>query len=113
MTAPAAPEYRLKQFGGKLRIAWRDVSGATDYNVYLGDTQASLGVEDGVNYTEVLANGWFVWWSPTIQSALTFVKVTALNAQAEESIGTVRSVWVNSDSDARGGERPPSLGPSY
>jgi hypothetical protein len=108
MAAPSAPDYRLKQFGGKLRIAWRDVSGATDYNVYLGDTQSTLGIEDAVNYTEAQSNGWFVWWSPTIASALTFVKVTALSALAEESTGTVRQVWVTSDCDAMTGTRPPN-----
>jgi hypothetical protein len=85
MTAPASPTISyVRQNGGKVRIAWREVPDATDYNIYLGPTTAPTGLEDSVNFTEEEPNGWFVWWSGP-EAAQVFIRITALNALAEES----------------------------
>jgi hypothetical protein len=84
MTAPAAPTIYVRQNGGMVRVAWREVDTATDYNVYLGPDSSPTGLEDSVNDAEGQANGWFVWYSGP-EAGGTFVRVTALNALAEES----------------------------
>lgn len=84
MSAPSAPTIRVRQFGGFLRVAWRVVENATDYNIYLGDTTAPTGLEDQLSDSDEGPSGWMVWYSP-IQIGKVFVRVTALNAQAEES----------------------------
>src|SRR5690348_1158906 len=84
MTAPAAPRIYVAQWGGMIRLRWAEVETATDYNVYMGDTTAPTGLEDSVADDEMEPDGWFVWWS-TEQAGPIFVRVTALNALAEES----------------------------
>lgn len=85
MTAPAAPVIRAANVDGyTLRVMWRPVDDATDYNIYLGDTLHPTGLEDSVADGEAEPNGWFIWFS-TVQTGQVFVRVTALNALAEES----------------------------
>lgn len=85
MTAPAAPVIRAWQTtGGLLRLSWEAVFGATSYNVYLGDAQNPTGLEDQVLENEASADGSFVWYSP-VQVGTVYVRITAVNALAEES----------------------------
>lgn len=85
MTAPSAPILNMKQYGGKVRLAWRPVDSAIDYNVYMGSATAPVGLEDSVNFSEAAANGWFIWWTTTPQAGGVFARITALNVGAEES----------------------------
>lgn len=99
MTAPAAPVIRSRQNAGFIRLAWREVPDATDYNIYMGDTPEPTGIEDQLSDTDVEDNGWFIWTS-TEQIGQVHVRVTALNAGAEESAySNERYHYMNSEQD--------------
>jgi hypothetical protein len=99
MTAPAAPVIYSRQNSGFVVLRWREVDGATDYNIYMGDTTAPTGIEDSVSDAEVEPNGWFIWTSVE-QIGQVHVRVTALNALAEESAySNERYHYMNSESD--------------
>jgi hypothetical protein len=74
----------MQNGGGNIRVAWKAVDDATDYNVYMGDAVNPAGIEDSVADSEAEADGSFVWWS-TEQAGFVYVRVTALNSLAEES----------------------------
>lgn len=84
MAAPSAPRIRVYNTGEEVRVAWRAVDDATDYNIYLDEVPNPAGVEDSVADDEVEEDGSFVWFSEP-QSGHVYVYVTALNALAEES----------------------------
>lgn len=85
MTAPASPTISyVRQNGGLVRIAWREVEDATDYNIYLGPDTEPVGLEDSVSDAEIEPGGWFLWWSgPEVGQV--YIRITALNSLAEES----------------------------
>lgn len=85
MAAPSAPRIRAHSTGGLIvRLAWAPVDDATSYNIYLGDTLDPIGLEDTVLDDDAEDNGSFIWFSDQYVGPL-FVRVTAVNAGAEES----------------------------
>lgn len=107
MTAPSAPIIGARQVGGMLRLCWREVDNATDYNVYMDSHTAPTRLEDSVNFSEVLSSGgWFVWYS-NYEVGQLFARVTALNALAQES-GYSNEVYrvINSDTDTNPMDSP-------
>src|ERR1044071_7575016 len=95
MTAPAAPVIRhVHHDGVKVHVRWQPVEGATDYKLYVGETNPPTGVEDDIADEELGDDGWFFAWSDP-QAGVVYVGVTALNALAEESaLSNVRQVNV-------------------
>lgn len=86
MAAPEAPVIKAIQTGGgQVRVTWYEVPDATDYNIYFGDTPNPTGIEDSVSDSEVEDNGLFRWFSDPVYAGHVYVRVTALNAMAEES----------------------------
>lgn len=100
MTAPAAPRISaVRQNGGFVRISWAEVQDATDYNIYLDSAPAPTGLEDSVSDAEGEGNGYFEWWSPE-QIGQVYIRITALNALAEESAYSNEVYrYMTSDSD--------------
>lgn len=99
MAAPDAPVIRAWQSGELIRLSWEAVPGATDYNIYLGPSQNPTGLEDTVADDEALADGSFEWWSGPVVG-LNYVRITALNALAEESAySNQKSTYIGGDAD--------------
>ena len=84
MTAPAAPHIRVNQDGTSLYVAWRPVTDATDYNLYVSEDGGAYGIQAQFADIEVNDDGWF-FTVETPFAGIVNVKVTALNVGAEES----------------------------
>lgn len=84
MAAPSAPVIRLRSSGWALRVAWRPVEDATDYNLYVTDDGTGPGIEAQFDENDLGGDGWYHY---TFRPDGTFIDVyvTALNALAEES----------------------------
>ena len=100
MSAPEVPKIHVAQNGGRVRVRWQGVTGATYYNVYLGEGRDPTTVEDVVLLAAEEAP-WFTWWSDSYAGSV-FVRVTALNALDEESdYSNQKCVTVTSGSDGQ------------
>lgn len=109
MSAPSAPRIRADQFGGLIRVMWRAVDDATDYNIYVDSAPNPTGIEDSVADDEVEDNGWFIWWSG-VQLGQVFVRVKALNALAEESAYSNEVYrYITSEGDGQTTDPSPAL----
>lgn len=107
MAAPAAPVIRVRQDGVRVYVRWQPVTDATDYKLYVKDLGGSYGLEDDIADDELGSDGWFFdITSP--QSGPVVVKVTALNAGAEES-GASNEVQVNVQGAGGGNHPTPAL----
>lgn len=84
MTAPAAPTIRAHCDSFKVRLLWRPVETATDYNVYYADELAAAGVEAQLDELDLGSDGWY-HYTFVPDGTIVTVYVTALNALAEES----------------------------
>ncbi len=93
MTAPAAPRIYVRQNGSRIYVRWQPVVEATDYNLYVGDTVHPTGIEDSIEDDELGSDGWF-FDITSEQAGIIYVRMTALNALAEES-GYSNEVQVN------------------
>lgn len=84
MAAPSAPRIYVRQDGTRVYVRWQPVDTATDYNLYVGDTPNPTGIEDSITDDELGSDGWF-FDITGVQSGPTYVRLTALNALAQES----------------------------
>jgi hypothetical protein len=80
MTAPAAPTIQARTDGSKVYLRWKAVAGAATYNVYASDVTAPTAqVQSGLTATD--------WGQAVVLplDAAPFLRMTAVNAGAEES----------------------------
>jgi hypothetical protein len=84
MTAPSAPTIKVRQDGTSIYVRWQPVLNATDYTLYLKDEGGVFGVEDSIPDDDLYSDGWFFTVTRP-QAGIVYVKLTALNALAEES----------------------------
>lgn len=84
MAAPSAPHIVVRQNGTRIYVRWRPASGATDYNLYVGEAPNPTEIEDQIAEGELGSDGWF-FDITSEQAGVTYVRVTAVNALDEES----------------------------
>lgn len=84
MTAPLAPRILARDDGVQVYVRWQPVPGATDYNLYFAEGLGAYGIEAQFDEADVEEDGWFFYISAPY-AGIVNVKLTALNAGAEES----------------------------
>jgi hypothetical protein len=85
MAAPAPPVINARCDGYKVRVFWRPVDTATDYNVYYSDELAAAGIEAQLDSAiDISPSGWF-HYTFVPEGSIIQVYVTSLNIGAEES----------------------------
>lgn len=93
MAAPSAPRLYARQDGTNLYVRWLPVLNATDYNLYLKEAGGAYGVQAQFADDDIEDDGWFFSVEGPFAGVVT-VKLTALNALAEES-GDSNEVQLN------------------
>jgi hypothetical protein len=84
MTAPAAPTLRVHSNGSTVRVTWRPVLDATDYDLYYADEVSDAGIEAQFDENDLGSDGWYHYtFMPT--GSIIALYLTAFNAGAEES----------------------------
>ena len=73
--------------GFKVRVFWRPVLNATNYNLYVGDELAPSGIEAQFDDLDLGTDGWFHYTFRPLGSIITLY-LTALNVGLEESVAS-------------------------
>lgn len=93
MVAPSAPRLYARQDGTNVYVRWLPVLNATDYTLYLKEALEAYGIQAQFVDDDVEDDGWFFSVEGPFAGIVT-VKLTALNALAEES-GDSNEVQLN------------------